>query len=66
MRNAYLEKLVIGRLGFQLLAVGDCLLEFGGLGDHDGGRSSSSSSLIDMPDLMLIGRRRSRNANFKS
>lgn len=30
----YLEKLIVGGFGLQLLAVGDCCLEFGGLGDH--------------------------------
>lgn len=39
--SSYFEKLIVGRLSLQLLAVGDCLLEFGGLGDHDDGIGSS-------------------------
>ena len=39
---SYLEELVVCRLSLQLLAVGDCLLELGGLDDHDGGVCSSS------------------------
>ena len=38
---SYLEKLVVSGLSFQLLAVGDCLLELGGLDDHGGGVSFS-------------------------
>ena len=34
---SYLEKLVVCGFRFQLLAVGDCLLELGGLDDHDCG-----------------------------
>ena len=34
---SYLEKLVVCGFSFQLLAVGDCLLELGGLDDHGGG-----------------------------
>ena len=34
----YLEELVIRRLGLELAAVLDGLLEFGGLGDHVDGR----------------------------
>lgn len=44
---SYLEKLVVGRFGFQLLAVGDGLLKLGGLDDHDCGGCSSSLEYCD-------------------
>ena len=54
---SYLEKLVVGRFRFQLLAVGDGLLELGGLDDHDGGVCSSRLEYCDFDvfDYLALG-----------
>ena len=49
--TSYLEKLVVCRFSFQLLAVGDCLLELGGLDDHDCGVCSLS---LDYPWVQVL------------